>query len=213
MDAFASFRASPRLRLGVALIVLIFGASVLLDWHDALDREASALRQKSNQVARMQRQEGQQQWADRAAEAARALEAVRAELWRDTSTGRAQAQVQDWLSMLLRRVDAKGVSIRVAEGDAALESRASQPSLLPAGLVPVRARVEVNTDPVVLLTLLSAMAEAEPRVVIDRLSVKPVKTEFGLVFWFQLPQAPESRPPVEGATGPGPGPGAGRVRS
>jgi hypothetical protein len=97
--------------------------------------------------------------------------------------------VQDWLNEALRRVAAQGIGVRVAEPDTSAAPAGASASA-PAGgdvLRPLRARVEFNTDPAVMLALLAALNDAEHRVGVDALSVKPGKTEMSLTFWFELP--------------------------
>jgi hypothetical protein len=63
--------------------------------------------------------------------------------------------------------------------------------------VPMRARIEFNTDPAVMLAMLEALNNAEHRIGVDALRVKPGKTEISLTFWFALAtpaSAPAARP-------------------
>jgi hypothetical protein len=50
----------------------------------------------------------------------------------------------------------------------------------------MRARLEFNTDAAVLMALLAAFNDAEQRVSVDTLVVKPLKTEIVLTLWFVI---------------------------
>ena len=191
MSLFEELRSNPRLRIGLALVVAILLGYGLLEWRDRQDAGMADYKRLLGQVARMGQPQQPAQWAQRASEATDALQQARSQLWRNASTGLAQAQVQDWLNGLLRQVDAKSASVRVAEP----ELNPDAPSLasrLPQELKtlqPLRARVEFNTDASVLLTLLAALNDAPQRVVVENLTAKPLKTELVLTFWFEITPA------------------------
>lgn len=196
-----------RLRLGIAAIVVIALAYGLLEWRDHLATATADYRSVLNQVARLSQPQNPALWRQRAGEATEALRDARQGLWRNTSPGLAQAQVQDWLGRLLRQTDAKGVTLRVAEPDttaapslSATPTNAASPDRM-AGLPPelrklqpVRARVELNSDPAVMLALLAALNDAEHRVGVDTLNIKPGKSELSLTFWFEIAPQPGTTP-------------------
>lgn len=210
MNLFEQLASNLRLRLGIAAIFVIAVFYGLLEWRDHLAAATADYRAVVNQVARLNQPQDPGLWRRRAAEADQALREARQGLWRNASPGLAQAQVQDWLGRLLRQTDAKGVNLRVAEpdttaanaasADRAADARPSQAGLPPElrKLQPVRARIELNTDPAVVLALLAALNEAEHRVSVDTLNIKPGKSELALTFWFDIdPSAapsPEARP-------------------
>ena len=212
MDVFEQLASNLRLRLGIAAIFVIAVFYGLLDWRDQLATATTDYRGVVNQVARLSQPHDPALWRQRAAEATEVLRDARQGLWRNASPGLAQAQVQDWLGQLLRQIDAKGVNLRVAEPDtttnatnstnAAIPSRAADPgAVLPPDLrrlQPVRARIELNSDPAVVLALLAALNDAEHRVGVDTLNIKPGKSELALTFWFEIdPQfatTPGARP-------------------
>lgn len=191
MEAFAELRTNLRLRLGLVAILVILLGYGLLEWRDHLATEASEYQRLLNHVARLGQHQQPELWSQRASEAKAALTHAQAQLWRDNSTGQAQAHVQDWLFTLLRQTDAKGSSVRVTEPDAALDAVNLTAKLPPElqGLRPLRARVEFNSDTAVLMALLAAFNDSEQQVGIDGLSIKPFKTEIVMTFWFDIPAA------------------------
>lgn len=191
MSLFEEFRSNPRLRTGLALVAAILVGYGLLEWRDHQEASVADYKRLLGQVARMSQPQQPAQWAQRASEAGEALQQARGQLWRNASTGLAQAQVQDWLNGLLRQVDAKSASVRVAEPELnpdAPSLAARLPSDLQA-LQPLRARVEFNSEPTVLLTLLAALNDAPQRVVVEGLTVKQPRTEIVLTFWFEITPA------------------------
>lgn len=188
MGYLEELRGNLRLRVGLVAIVAILIGYGLLEWRDHLAASAADYRRLLNQVGRLGQQQHPEQWQGRVAEARLALAQARAQLWRNVSPGLAQAQVQDWLSSALRQTDAKAYSVRVAEPETALDAQ-SLKARLPEELnqlVPLRARVEFNSDPAVLLALLAAMNDSKQRIVVDTLNIKALKTDMMLTFWFEI---------------------------
>lgn len=198
MEALDELRANRRLRMGLVAIIAILISYGLLEWRDRLTESQAAYRRLLTQVARLGQLEPAQLWAQRGAEAQAALKHERQRLWGQATGGQAQAKVQDWVFGLLRQIDAKNPGVRVSEPETSLDA-AAQVQRLPAALKdlrPIRARVEFNSDPLVLLGLLAALNDADRQVVVDALAIKPVKTELQLSFWFEMadgarPKAPE----------------------
>ena len=192
MNLVGQFRDNRRLRIGVGLVAWILAINALIDWNDRLVVQHTQYRQSLGQLARLTPGQPLEVWKQRAADGARALDEARGLLWRNTSAGLAQAQVQDWLGDALRRVAAQGSSVRVAEPDTAAARPAAGASAPTGGealrpLRPLRARIEFNTDPAVMMALLAALNDAEHRIGVDALRVRPGKTEMSLTFWFELP--------------------------
>jgi hypothetical protein len=199
MNLLAPFRENRRLRVGVALIAWIFGVNALIDWNDHLASQLADYRRSLAHLARLMPGQPLEVWARRATDGVQALTDARGLLWRNASAGLAQAQVQDWLNDALRRTAAQGASVRVGEPDAAAPRPAAAASahLGSDAPVPMRARIEFNTDPAVMLAMLEALNNAEHRIGVDALRVKPGKTEISLTFWFALAtpaSAPAARP-------------------
>jgi hypothetical protein len=188
MNVLGQFRNNRRLRIGFALVAWILAVNAVIDWYDALDARRTEYRRSLGQLARLTPGQPLEVWNRRAADGARALDDARGLLWRNASAGLAQAQVQDWLNDILRRAAAQGTSVRVAEPDTVSAPPVTAASA-PGGEEtprPLRARIEFNTDPAVMLALLAALNDAEHRIGVDTLSVRPGKTEMSLTFWFGL---------------------------
>jgi hypothetical protein len=189
MALLAELRSTPRLRIGLVLIAAILGAYGLLEWRDRQVADRADYQRTLTQLARLsQPQEIAAPWGQRASEAAEVLAQARAELWRNVSTGQAQAQVQDWLSVLLKQADSKSSTVRVSEPDTdtGIQRSAQRLPMELAELQPLRARIEFNTDPAVLLAVLAALNDSPRRIGVDSLSIKPLKTEMQLSFWFEI---------------------------
>lgn len=197
MTLVEDLRTNQRLRLGVVAIVAILVLYGLLEWRDQLAASKADYRRLLTQLARVtqyrQAPVGVDVWQARASEAEQALSQARDQLWHNKSTGLAQAQVQDWLNSLLRQVDAKQFTLRVAEPESALDTESLTSRLPPEfkSLVPLRARIEFNSDPTALLGILAAMNDSPQKINVDILNVKGFRTEMALTFWFDL--GPESK--------------------
>lgn len=95
-------QANPRLQLGVvliAVIVLVYVVLVLSDWRAAKLEDLAKAHQRLEQVRQLA---GQQEWPERAAEATRLLEVLRAEIPDAASAGLAQADFQGWLGEIVQ---------------------------------------------------------------------------------------------------------------
>ncbi|EFX59864.1 hypothetical protein DAPPUDRAFT_346731 [Daphnia pulex] len=188
MNLIAELQANVRLRLGAALIVAIFAAYGLLEWRDSREVRLAQYREQTSRLLRLENQQSQAHWQDRALEAQTALKGAERRLWQDESAGLAQAQFQDWLYALLREVKAKSFAVKLTDSETLFEkakaSEAQQDLLL--DLKPLRARIEFGSDSQQLLALLAAFNDAKHQVIVDKLNVKPFKTEIELTAWFQI---------------------------
>lgn len=191
MGALEELRSNQRLRIGVVAILVILLAYGLLEWRDRQAVAVADYTRLLNQVARLGANMQPAQWQQRASEARGALDQARSQLWRNQSIGLAQAQVQDWLNGLLRQAGAKALSVRVSEPEVNQEGQALV-SRLPADLQSLqllRARIEFSSDPTVLLALLAAFNDSPQRVILEGLTIKQLKTEMVLNFWFEITPA------------------------
>ena len=194
-------RASLRLRAGLALILAIFGLYGLLEWRDAGQARLAQYRQLSGQAARLGNQSAQALWPERAAQAKAALAVAQQRPWRNTSFGLAQAEFQDWVYTLLRQVDAKNFSVKLSDGDVgfapAKPTAVNEAPSPTAGLKQLRARIDFNFEPPVLMALLAAVNSAEHQVIVDSVSIKSLRAGLDLSVWYRLepdPAAPSAKP-------------------
>ena len=181
-------RSNLRVRVGLALAIAILGIYGLLEWRDSGQSRMDAYRQLLAQVARLGKQQSQTEWPARAEEAKLGLLSAEQRLWRNSSIGLAQAELQDWLYALLRQADAKSFTVKLTEGEAgfgASNVSDTMPVAL-AGLRQLRARIDLNADTPVMLALLAAMNDAEHQIIVDTLNVKGSRLELGLTVWFDL---------------------------
>lgn len=96
------WRTNRRLRIGtivIAAIVALYAALVLNDWRRALAEE---YKERTLQLYKVAALAGQSQWPARAQEAANIRRALQARIPSATSTGLAQAEVQNWVNQVLR---------------------------------------------------------------------------------------------------------------
>ncbi|MDR3482683.1 MAG: hypothetical protein P4L91_18450 [Burkholderiaceae bacterium] len=186
MNFIVQLRSNYRLRVGLALILGIVWLSLLLDLHDQNRALQDRYRQVASQLARVDSQQKQTQWLTRAQEAKDALAGVEARLWQNPTVGLTQAQLRDSLLQQLLQAKAVQYRVKVSESSGDKSDSKSGRSGDPADLVRVRAEVELNTDPVVLNNLLTAIATGEHQVVVESLNVKLPRTTMTVVSWHKL---------------------------
>jgi len=117
MLPLAELRNNKRLRIGLALIVGIVWLYWLMGLHDQRVPLLDQYKRASAQVARLQIQQKETQWPDRAREAQFALDAAQARIWHSSSPGLAQAELQDWLNAQLQDLNAGRPIVKVGDSD------------------------------------------------------------------------------------------------
>ncbi|MBV8502050.1 MAG: hypothetical protein JO006_10050 [Paucibacter sp.] len=195
-------RSNPRLRVGMALVLVILVSYALMLWQDRQRLAAQRYRQLAIEQLRLSQQHSLQAWPQRASDAASLMPRYEAHLWHQASFGLAQAELQDWLRQALRAVSAQGANVKIADADPAAtllgssDSASTQEGTDEAGRTsadahwpPTRVGAQLdytNTDPQLTLALLAAFA-AEPRTVtVDNLSIKPGRVEMRVSAWYVL---------------------------
>ncbi|WP_155837536.1 hypothetical protein [Herminiimonas sp. CN] len=196
MLPLAELRQNNRLRIGLALIVGIIWLYWLMDLRDQHTQLLDQYKQAGTQVARLQAQQKQTQWLDRAEQAQFALDAAQARIWHSSSLGLAQAELQDWLNAQLQELKAVRPTVKVGDsensakaGDAADKADDMQQ------LSHLRAQVSLNFDPKTLHGLLIAMAGAENQIVVDSMIVRATRVDLTLSAWYKIAPAQTEEQP------------------
>lgn len=189
MNALDELRRNPRLRVGLAGVVALLAASSLLDWHARQQAREEALGRTWGQAAQLASRAGMQLWPQRA-EAARAqLDTARGSWWSEPSVGLAQAAFQDFLRQQLATVNAQNVAVRIAEAEGLARTRVygrAEPAA-PA-LLRVTAQLEFTSpDPAATPALLAALAAHPRKVVVESLTVRPMRVEMRVSAWCVQP--------------------------
>ncbi|OFW21007.1 MAG: hypothetical protein A3H27_10475 [Acidobacteria bacterium RIFCSPLOWO2_02_FULL_59_13] len=202
----AEFKASPRLRLGLWVILGILWGYGLLLLRDEFHQAADEHRALARKVARAQALAGQTEW-DKRIEAARALQVeLESRLWRAGTLGLAQAAVQDWLNQSVQQAGLTRPATSVdAQEEAAgekntAEARGKGPAT--ADLWKVSAKLSFDFSPQKFYTLMGRLYGADKQVLVESLSIRgaPVpRAEIVLSAYFQKPLA---TPPTEAPPGP-----------
>jgi hypothetical protein len=110
-------------------------------------------------------------------------------LWQNTSVALAHAEQQDWLNQHLAQAGAARYTVIVGESDTDTESSPDKEKTKAplADLTQVRARIEFNTDPQALQTLLASFLRSEHRIIVESLLVKAQRTTLTVTAWYKLP--------------------------
>jgi hypothetical protein len=186
MNFFNQLRSNYRLRIGLTLIIGIVWLSLLLDLRDQNDALIDKYRQTASQLARLNAQQKQTQWITRAEDVKNALGSAEMRLWQDPSLGRTQAEMRDWLLQQLLQSKAVRYAVKVAEsGEEKGGVKSASVGDSPANLIRVRAEIEFNTDPTVLNSFLSVLANAEHQVVVETLNAKQPRTGMTVTSWYK----------------------------
>jgi hypothetical protein len=164
------WKANPRLRLGVYVIVAIAWLYAILLMRDFAIRERANWEAIEAQNQRAKTTAAEADWATRAQDMKRAVEDLESLLWREGSSGLSQAAFQEAGA---QRFAQAGVLVRSNRGATPTESNAA-PAV--AGLLQLRARAQVEFRPSTFYPWLAAFARARaektPAIAIDSLVIR-----------------------------------------
>lgn len=167
--------ANRRLRWGlltIAAILWVQGLLMVGDSAQALRQQADTLREDAE---RLQVQARSKAWPGRADDARQQVGALRSMLWQETDIGLAEAAAQDWVRALAARL---GIGIRelavARPGTAAAPATAASAAPQVVGVQPVRLRLSLELNRLVLVGFLAEIAQHERVVVVDRMVLRPV---------------------------------------
>lgn len=196
MPLLAELRHNKRLRIGLALIIGIIWLYWLLDMRDQHDQLLDQYKQAGTQVARLQAQQKQTQWLDRAEQAQFALDAAQARIWHSASLGLAQAELQDWLNAQLQELKAVRPTVKVGDPDNSAKANESADKADDTQqLSHLRAQVSLNFAPETLHGLLIAMAAAKNQIVVDSMTVRANRVDLTLSAWYKIAPGQPEEPP------------------
>lgn len=160
------WRGNVRLQAGgVAIvgIVWLWACLVGLDAVKLIDAEAAADREAALQLQPLL---GQTEWPARAAEARRLLGAARELQWTATSTGAAEARLQDELRSVASKAGLNVIDLSVLPGANADAAQG------PAGAA-VRVRLVTDMNRNALMALLAELQGSKPMVIVDAIKLRP----------------------------------------
>lgn len=167
-------QGNQRLRLGIWLILLIFGyylCMVLADYQQGLTEEYQDITEKSVRLAALLEQA---EWPERARGAKAALVQLEAKLPTADSPGLAQANVRTWLDRELKKLRISSTRVRV-------DTAAQIPGA--SGVLRVGATVEGTYRQDTFARLLLAIEAGPMLMSVEQLDIKLAKSQrFSLVF-------------------------------
>lgn len=182
---------SPRLRLGVVVIVVLCWVYGLLAFDETITKRRDEIALLDQEVTLLAAQARSQEWMKVRDQAVRRLSEFRERVWREESEGHIQAAFQDWLHVLLeqQRLTANEMTVTLLTPLAGSEK--TDPPTTLAGLPPemrvARARVVMEFQPMAFAGVLAAIAANEHWVWVERLSIRnwgspQVELELGALF-------------------------------
>jgi hypothetical protein len=161
----AEIKASPRLRIGLALVFSVLWANGLLSLRDLLADAAKRHGQLTAQITRMRQYAKQTDWPERAKEAQMVITAQEVRLWHSGTPGLAQAAFQDWLVQNLKKAV-------VSRQEATLIQEGSTHKLENGeDIWKIKARLSFDFSAQSFNTWIALLASAERQVVIEKLTV------------------------------------------
>lgn len=167
------WRASPRLRLGVWIVIAILWAYGLLVGSDRLAAGWQLLAEVQADVDRLKAVSRQTTWLGRYDESRRHAQALESMLWVSRSRGAAEAALLDMLKDRATRAKLKVRELQMAAAaGAVLPGPTSREAALPAGVQVLRATLVVDYDRLPLLSLLAELTRNDQVVVVERVQLR-----------------------------------------
>lgn len=157
--------ANPRLRWmlwGVLYIFLMYFALSLGDWRV---EQAQSINQLQRTVIKLEQLESQTEWPERWADEKTISAQLNQRLWRATTPGLAEADLQNYLRLLMNTHNVEGLRLRLAPTE----------TLVLGGetLFKVSADVSGVIDPTQINSLIRTIAEHPQVLLVERFSYSP----------------------------------------
>ena len=162
----AELKASPRLRVGLALVAAVLWVDGLLSLREQIDEAAKRHAQLAGQINRLRQYAAQTDWPERAKQAQMAQVELEGRLWRGGTPGLAQAAFQDWLA---QNVGKAGLAHHE-------ETPAQEGDLHKAGeggeIWKIKAKLTFDFAPRGFTDWMAALASAERQIAVEKLTVR-----------------------------------------
>ncbi len=186
-------KTNPRLRIGLALILVVLWVYGLLELGTLNQTRLESYTRLARKAAQLKSQARQEAWITRASEVATLKTQVESSLWNESSSGLALARWQDWLDDTLNTAGATRHTINISE------SIGKQPE--GQRWQPMRARIEFDSTPDRLNNVLYLLEKAEKLTQIETLTVRANKAELNLIAWTSAASAPAASATASGTQG------------
>lgn len=164
-------RANPRLRIGIWLILGILWLYGVLELRDYLQEVQDKHRAAAERVSRMQVQKSQTDWLTRVGPAKTMAANMENRLWHASSSGLAQAIVEDWLQSTLTNAGASQPQFKVVVVEEANQA-GDEGKTMPSDLWKVRANLSFGINPANFAGVLSKIEFSERQVVIETMKIR-----------------------------------------
>lgn len=166
---------NPRLRIGIALVLVIIGTYFTLDKAEQVNKSQQEYRRLNARIAQTRQQASETAWPARNAAAAAALDALRQRDWTDSTDGLLQARWNDWLQTLLTQEKAANSTITLTDAPFAA-GKGSDAADTPDTMRPIKAKLHFETPPKALYNILQAIDTHQQTMVVDTLSYRWMQT-------------------------------------
>lgn len=163
---FTELKTSPRLRLGLALILAVLWLNGILSLRDELAAEAKRQIQSLSQIARVRQYATQTEWPERAKQARITQMELEERLWRSSTQGLAQAAVQDWLTQGLSQSGVGRPEVSLVQGADAAKADGE------GGPWKIKAKLMFDFSPQSFSAWMSKLASHDRQIVMEQLIVR-----------------------------------------
>lgn len=184
----SELQGNARLRLGLALIaatLCLWGLLLLQDQAASWNEQADAAQAE---IERLKPLQSATQWPERAEQARKHHEALRAMLWSAASQGLAEAALQDTLRAWAEKAGLPVRELSVSAAAAGEPAAAGQP-------VALRARLVVDMDRIGLMGLLAELARSPRVMAVDSMRLRPAAVPARAEIEVRVLYRPEERQP------------------
>lgn len=166
---------NPRLRIGIALVLVIIGSYFTLDKAEQVNKSQQEYRRLNVRIAQTRQQASETAWPARSAAAGAALDALRQRDWTDSTDGLLQARWNDWLQALLTQEKAGNSTITLTDAPLAA-GKDNAAAGTPDTMRPIKAKLHFEVPPKVLYNILQAIDTHQQTMVVDTLSYRWMQT-------------------------------------
>lgn len=161
----AELKGSPRLRLGLALILAVLWLNGALSLRDEVATEIRRQGQLAGQIARIHQYATQTEWPERAKQVRATQLELEGRLWRAGTLGLAQAAFQDWLVQGMRETGLERPELTLLqEGLMAVDGDVNPWK--------IKAKLAFDFSPATFMAWLARVANHERRIIVEQLVVR-----------------------------------------
>lgn len=206
-DLLNQLRNTPRLRMGIALILGMAWLYGVLLLRDEVDAQNQRFRNSTQVLGRLKAQLAEPQWVTRAPAARTLAVQLEGKLWQAPTPGLAQATLQDWLTKSMAKAGIATPQITVAAVEEAppgtvapTDPVAPTDADAMADLWKIKAKMSFELNPPVLMDFLATLETHERQTTVRTLIIRKEpapRVELETLNYFQKQSSTSDNPPTQ----------------